>query len=214
MNNKTTAARATSKEKGTEIAIELLSDASEHLRTLPVNLRGTELEIVGGEQGKRKLMQMLGVRSPEALQALLAQLANATIKDGKADEIELKLMLHFIADAKPRDLIETFLLAQMAITHTMAARYVSYVVSSDTILQQDSGERIFSKALRTYTMQMEALKRHRTLDMYAFDVAHERPPEKQEAPLAITDARAIPMEVLQKPEATVVPIPSKRDENQ
>ena len=102
----------------------------------------------------------------------------------------------------------------MAIAYALSMRYANYVVNSDSIPQQDSGERIFTKALRTYLMQMEALKRYRTLEMHALGVAREPPPEKQEARLAITDARAIPMEVLQKPEASVVSIPSKRDENQ
>ena len=159
-------------------------------------------------------MRGLATRSRDVMRGLLAQLANASAKNRKADEGEVKLMLHFIVDAKPRDQIELFLLAQMAIAYAMSMRYANYLVNSDSIPQQDSGERIFTKALRTDLMQMEALKRYRTLEMHALGVAREQPPEKQEARLAITDARAIPMEVLQKPEAAVVSIPSKRDENQ
>jgi hypothetical protein len=214
MSTKATAARATGKEDGSERATQLGSDASEHLGTLPVRLHGTKLEIVGGEQGKRKLMRTLGIRSPEVLEGLLIQLAGATLKDGQADQSSLKLMLHFIADGRPRDLIETLLFAQMAIAHAMAARYASYTVGSENILQQDSGERIFSKAVRTFAMQMEALQRHRTLEMQALGVAREKPPDKLEAPLAITDARAVPMEILQKPDAAVVSMPSERDVGQ
>jgi len=53
------------------------------------------------------------------------------------------------------------LAAQMVAVHSAAMRSLRQLKSSETIMQQDSNGNLAVKLLRTYTMQMEALQRHR-----------------------------------------------------
>jgi hypothetical protein len=162
------------------------------------------LIIVGGENGERKLTQALGMPNPQSMRALVIQLAKVTVRDGKGDEGELNLMLSFICEGKPRDQVEAFLLAQMAISHVMGMRYASFVTCSDNIAQQDSGERIFSKSIRTYAMQMEALKRYRTLELQPVGARREQTQEKKEKWIAATEATLAPTQASRGPEAEPV----------
>jgi hypothetical protein len=215
MSKRTSTTRTFDKEAASHQQTGSGCDEAENLDTMPrLRMVGNQLEIVGGAEAERKLMRAFRTRSRDFVRGILAQLASATMKDKNAHERELKLTLDFVIANEPRDQIETFLLAQMAVTHVMAMRYANYMVNSETIPQQDSGERIFSKSLRTFSMQMEALQRHRTLEMHALDAAREQPPEKQEARLAITDARQTPMEVLQRSDAALASIRAKRDMGQ
>lgn len=211
--SKKTAARATGREDASHNQTCSGSDTAEDLYSLP-NLRicGKYLMVEGGADSERKLMRALGIPSRDGMRALVAQLAHASAKDDEASEREVRLMLYFIADAEPRDQIETFLLAQMATTHVISMRYASRMVNSDLILQQDSADRIFSKATRAYAIQMEALKRHRTLDAQPLGAPRKQNQANQEPPpLAITHTRAVPMGILQKADVEIVSMPSTRD---
>jgi hypothetical protein len=66
--------------------------------------------------------------------------------------------MHGIA---PRDEIEGMLAAQMVAVHSAAMRCLRQLKGSDILQQQDSNGSLAVKLLRTYTMQMEALQRHR-----------------------------------------------------
>ena len=54
------------------------------------------------------------------------------------------------------------LAAQMAAVHVATMTMGGRLAHSETIEQQDSAERAFNKLARTFTTQMEALKRYRT----------------------------------------------------
>src|SRR5437016_317121 len=54
------------------------------------------------------------------------------------------------------------LAAQMATVHMATMTFARRLKHVDTIPQQDSAERAFNKLARTFTTQMEALKRYRT----------------------------------------------------
>jgi hypothetical protein len=71
-------------------------------------------------------------------------------------------MLSVIKGIRPNDQIETMLAAQMAAVHMSTMHYTQYLAHAETIPQQDSAERILNKLTRTFTTQMEALKRYRT----------------------------------------------------
>jgi hypothetical protein len=90
-------------------------------------------------------------------------------------------------------------------------RFANYIVSSETVLQQDSGERILSKLLRTFPMQMEALNRYRLVEAHRVGARHESVEEKVETPLQIIDARAVPMDLLDQREAIAQAVSPKLD---
>jgi hypothetical protein len=166
-----------------------------------VNIVNDKIDISGGEEGERRLMQAVGSNSRAFMHGILVQLAAAGSEDKKPNNDRLKLMLSIVIAIKPQDQIEALLAVQMATTHVMAMRFANYIVSSDSIIQQDSGERILNKLLRTFPMQMEALYRYRMLEAHRIGARHESVEEKVETPLQITDARAVPMDPLEQREA-------------
>jgi DUF917 family protein len=104
------------------------------------------------------------------------------------------------------------------------ARRLAHV---DNIPQQDSAERAFNKLTRTFTTQMEALKRYRTGGEQKVTVQHvtvgeggqaivgnvtqgrrEAAPDKAVATaLALTDAKAAPMAIVEAKNQVPIPVP-------
>ncbi|MGH1573796.1 hypothetical protein ACRAWG_28045 [Methylobacterium sp. P31] len=63
---------------------------------------------------------------------------------------------------EPRDEIEAMLGAQMAAVHMASMTFARRLAHVQNIPQQDAAERAFNKLTRTFTAQMEALKRYRS----------------------------------------------------
>jgi hypothetical protein len=76
-------------------------------------------------------------------------------------ERNLNFILAVIRSIKPRDEIEAMLASQMATVQMAAMTFAGRLGGVDTIAQQDSAERAYNKLMRTFTMQMDALKRYR-----------------------------------------------------
>ena len=81
-------------------------------------------------------------------------------------------MLGAIKGIAPQDEVEAMLAAQMAAVHTAAMSFARRLARADTIPQQDSAERAFTKLTRTFATQIEALKRHRTGGEQTVTVQH------------------------------------------
>jgi hypothetical protein len=73
------------------------------------------------------------------------------------------------------------LAAQMAIVHMAVMATGKRLLGSDTLEQQDSSERAINKLSRTFTGQIEALKRYRDV---------EAKPASEEAPTATERRRS------------------------
>jgi hypothetical protein len=114
------------------------------------------------ETGGRLLMEALGTASPEFVTPFLNQITNAASKGQEPDEAAINFMLAVINGIEPRDEIEAMLAAQMAAVHIATMRLARSLAQVETIPQQDSAARAFNKLMRTFTTQMEALKRYRT----------------------------------------------------
>ena len=71
-------------------------------------------------------------------------------------------MLSVMKGVQPRDQLEAMLAAQMAAVHMATMTIAQRLAHVENIPQQDSAERAFNKLSRTFTTQMEALKRYRT----------------------------------------------------
>ncbi|MCR9088671.1 MAG: hypothetical protein NXH97_18220 [Rhodobacteraceae bacterium] len=90
------------------------------------------------------------------------QIATLGSRYKAVDQEATDFSLGFVDAMKPQDPAEALLCAQMAATHQavmMMARKLNFI---DTIQQQDSAERALNKLMRTYTTQMETLKRYRS----------------------------------------------------
>jgi hypothetical protein len=81
-------------------------------------------------------------------------------------------MLAVIKDLEPKDQLEAMLAAQMAIVHKQTMRFARKLNDAEYLHQQDSAERGFNKLARTYTMEMDTLKRYRTGGQQKVTVEH------------------------------------------
>jgi hypothetical protein len=115
---------------------------------------------------------------------------------------------------QPREQLEAMLAAQMAAVHMAIMTFAQRLADVENIPQQDSAERAFNKLSRTFTTQMEALKRYRTGGEQKVTVQHvsvaeggqaivgnvtqaqrENVPGKAAAspPLALSNSNVVPM---------------------
>jgi len=104
----------------------------------------------------------VGTSDLEFYSGLVRQLATAVSSNGRIDERDLNFMLAVIKDIKPKDQLEAMLAAQMAATHMAILNFAPRLHQAKTLEELDSFTRVFNQLQRTYTAQMEALKRYRT----------------------------------------------------
>jgi hypothetical protein len=166
------------------------------------------------------LMEALGTADQDFLAGVLDQLANAGSRGGQVDEAGLNFMFSIVKGIKPRDQLEAMLAAQMAAVHMATMTFAWQLKNVENMPQQDSAERAFNKLARTFTTQIEALKRYRTGGEQKVTVQHvsvqeggqaivgnvtqaprEPPQEKAAAsPPALPDARTPPMPIIESKE--------------
>lgn len=93
---------------------------------------------------------------------IVAQVSILGAHGKRVDADATNFVLGFADAMKPRDAAELTLLTQMAATHQavmLMARRFNHV---ETIPQQDAAEKALNKLARTFSAQMEALKRYRS----------------------------------------------------
>lgn len=167
--------------------------------------------------GQMLLMDALGTGDLDFYHGLLNQLATAGSKGGQVDERGLNFMLSVMKGVQPRDQLEAMLAAQMAAVHMATMTIAQRLAHVENIPQQDSAERAFNKLSRTFTTQMEALKRYRTGGEQKVTVQHvsvaeggqaivgnvtqaqrENVPGKAAAspPLALSNSNVLPMPII------------------
>jgi hypothetical protein len=108
------------------------------------------------------VMEALASADYDFANGIVDQLAKASGRGQDISEHGINFMLSIIKGIEPRDQLETMLAAQMAAVHMASMTFARSLACVENIPQQDSAERAFNKLTRTFTMQMEALKRYRT----------------------------------------------------
>ena len=88
------------------------------------------------------------------------------------DERGLNFVLSVVKGIEPRDQVEAMLAMQMAVIHNATMTFGRRLNHVETVQQQDSAERALNKLARTFTMQMEGLKRYRTSGQQKVTVEH------------------------------------------
>jgi hypothetical protein len=81
-------------------------------------------------------------------------------------------MIAFVRGLEPKNSLEAALATQMAAVHALTMSFARRLSHAETIAQQDSAERALNKLARTFTAQLEALKRHRTGGQQKMTVEH------------------------------------------
>jgi hypothetical protein len=161
----------------------------------------------------RLLMKELGIDDIDLLMGLWQQIHNASRKGAEVDTMEAAFTLAFVKGGKPRDPIESALETQMSVTHQQLMRIANRLNNAETEFEFKLYEPIFTRLARTYVSQVDALKRYRSKDEPGLTVqtvsvqdggqaivghiTHQAsnggPPEIPAAPLAITDAKLMPL---------------------
>lgn len=177
--------------------------------------------------GELLMMEALGTGDCDFANGIVRQLANASGSPGRpADELDLNFMLSVVVGIRPNDQVEAMIGTQMAVTHSAAMRAALYLARAENLLETKSAERTLNKLVRSFTALVEALKRHRAVDEQRMTVQNNvsvqdggraivgpvtqnvaaAPTDRSAvSPAAITDARVLPMEVIDTREQEVIP---------
>jgi len=177
------------------------------------------------------LLEIFGTVDDDFGEGILEQLVKAATHGGKINERELNFMLSIVKGIKPTDQLEAMLGAQMAAVHVTAMRFAPHFSMAETLQQQDSADRALNKIMRTFIMQMEALRRHRTGGEQKVTVQHVSVSEggqaivgnvtqavpgaaskkSRQSRLALADARQPAMPIIENPtHAPLAPAKSRR----
>jgi len=136
-------------------------------KRLGVKLTGTPKEgqrvAVDREDTLKKLF---GTNHPEVADGLLRHCFKVLKHDEATDEHagndERTFIVAAVAEIKPRDGVERMLAVQMAATHVALIRAGRWMANADTLAKLDAYTNGYNKLARTYTAQMEALRKHRS----------------------------------------------------
>ena len=80
--------------------------------------------------------------------------------DGVTDA--LGFIVSVVRDIAPRDVVERMLAVQMATTHVAMVRAARSLAGSNRLPQLEANWTNYNKLVRTFTAQVDALKRHRS----------------------------------------------------
>jgi hypothetical protein len=108
------------------------------------------------------LMADLGTCDAAFVAGIVNQIAVIGTQGRRFDETTSNFLLAVTRAVEPRDELEAMLAVQMGAIHSAMMAMATRLNMAQTIPQQDVAERAMNKLARTYTMQIEALKRYRT----------------------------------------------------
>ena len=124
------------------------------------------------ETGRDLLMKAIGTTDVKFLTPYIKHLANAGIQRQNWDDEGPNFLLSVVKSIEPRNEIEAMLAAQLAAVHVATMAFARRLAHVENIPQQDSAERAFNKLTRTFTTQMEALKKYRDAPQQRVHVEH------------------------------------------
>jgi len=176
------------------------------------------------------LMKMLGTTDPDFAKGLFGQLLGACARGAdRFDVQEHFFTLAVIKDAKPRDQLDAMGVAQAVAVHAALMRAAGELARAEDLPHRESATRALNQLARTYTAQLEGLKRYRTggdqrlavqnvlvnpgAQAMVTNVNHAThgavPEELANTTLALTDARQPAMEIVGESERIPVPLRTK-----
>jgi len=110
--------------------------------------------------GRGRIAAATGNR--EVTDGLLKQLVALGSPGRLYDEGAANFVLGFVDGMQPQDPAEALLVTQMAAIHQATMVMAKRLNQVETIQQQDAAERALNKLARTFSAQMDTLKRYRT----------------------------------------------------
>src|SRR3954470_24494090 len=128
---------------------------------------------VHADAAAARVMNAFGTTSTELTERLMTQIITATHLQASNEpvaEANLNAALAAVTGIAPQDEAEAMLAAQMVGVHWLAMDLLRK--ANDPALRNDAGN-LAVKLLRTYTMQLEALKRYRSAGEQRVVVQHQ-----------------------------------------
>ena len=126
------------------------------------------------QHGEDALNKIFGSESPAVNEALFLQgyttLKPSEVEDGNSDM--RGFLPAIVREIAPRDGVERMLAVQMATTHVALIRQGGRMANADNLPQFEAHERAYNKLARTYTAQIEALRKHRNGGKQTVTVQH------------------------------------------
>ena len=117
-------------------------------------------------------MSALAVVDLHLYDSLISDLCQMGSRGGDPHQGELNHLLAVVRGIEPKDAVETLLAVQMAAIHKATIQVARRLKQVDTIQQQDSASTCLNKLARTFAMQVEALKKHRSTGEQTVNVKH------------------------------------------
>ncbi len=122
------------------------------------------------------LRKLFGTNIPEVAEGLLRHCFKVLKGDEITDELsgndERMFIVAAVAEIKPRDGVERMLAVQMAATHVAMVRAGRRMAHAENLAQVQAHTNGYTKLARTYTAQMEALRKHRNGGKQTVTVQH------------------------------------------
>ena len=123
--------------------------------------------------GEALFNESLGLTNGGASALVTELLANLCVHDGKVSQNVLDRYLGIVQEVGPRDIIETMLASQMAAVYLLAMTTAAPLHSRLSPDARDRAVNQLTKLNRTFTTQMEALKRYRSKGEQKVVVEHQ-----------------------------------------
>jgi hypothetical protein len=118
------------------------------------------------------LMQAFGTTNGEFAEGLIKQLADVVGKGKAPNEADLNYIIAMLQGIGPRDETGAMLATQMTAIHCLTMTAARRLGNVENIQQQDSASNMFNKLARTFTSQVEALKKYRSTGEQNIRVQH------------------------------------------
>lgn len=96
----------------------------------------------------------------------------ASRQDGTLRSSDVDFCLSVVRAIEPRDPVEALLASQMAAIHNATMQMAQYMACSQTRPQLETGCNMLNKLARTFALQTEALKKHRSSGEQTIKVQH------------------------------------------
>ena len=128
------------------------------------------------EQQRASLEAIFGTQDRAQAEAFLTHclkaLNNFEAGDGGEASDERLFMPSIIKDMAPRDAVERMLAVQMATTHVATIRAANWLSRAESLPQGQAHSTAYTKLARSFTAQIEALRKHRTGGQQTVTVQH------------------------------------------
>ena len=133
----------------------------------------TTIDHVDAAVGSRLLMESFGTDDPRIAETLTGQLAQLATNAGVFNIDAYNRSVALVQNMQPRDVFEAMLTTQMAAIHNTTMDHAGRLHRATTGEAVERYERTLNRLARTFTTQIEALKKYRSKGEQKVIVEHQ-----------------------------------------